>query len=55
MKNKIKSIIFIVTITFFMTSCHDDLDQLPIDPDSFTQEDVFANAEVAKGALAKPI
>ncbi len=53
MKNKIKNIIFIVTITFFMTSCHDDLNQLPIDPDSFTQDDVFANAEVAKGALAK--
>ena len=36
-----------------MTSCHDDLNQLPIDPDSFTQEDVFANATEAKGALAK--
>jgi starch-binding outer membrane protein, SusD/RagB family len=53
MKNKIKSIIFIVTITFFIVSCTDDLNLSPIDPDSFTQEDVFANATVAKGALAK--
>jgi len=36
-----------------MTSCHDDLDQSPLDPDSFTQDDVYANATVAKGALAK--
>ena len=53
MKNKIKNIIFIVTITLFMTSCHDDLFLSPIDPDSFTEEDVFANKDVAKGALAK--
>lgn len=37
----------------FIVSCHDDLDQSPIDPDSFTQEDVFADASTAKGALAK--
>lgn len=36
-----------------MVSCHDDLDQSPIDPDSFTEEDVFANATEAKGGLAK--
>lgn len=48
-----KKIIFIVTITFLTTSCHDDLNVSPIDPDSFTQEDVFANANEAKGALAK--
>ncbi len=53
MKNKMKNIIFIIAITLFTTSCHDDLNQLPIDPDSFTQEDVFANATEAKGALAK--
>ncbi len=53
MKNTIKSIIFTVAIMFFMTSCHDDLDLSPIDPDSFTQDDVFANANEAKGALAK--
>ena len=48
-----KKIIFGITITFFITSCTGDLDQSPIDPDSFTQEDVFANVDVAKGALAK--
>ena len=53
MKNTIKSIIFTVAIMFFMTSCHDDLDLSPIDPDSFTQDDVFANVNEAKGALAK--
>lgn len=36
-----------------MNSCHDDLNQSPIDPDSFTEEDVFADATQAKGALAK--
>jgi len=34
-------------------SCHSDLDQSPIDPDSFTEEDVFSNANEARGALAK--
>lgn len=53
MKNRIKQIIFIVAIASFMTSCHDDLDQNPIDPDSFTEQDVFANATEAKSALAK--
>ena len=53
MKNRIKKIIVLITITFFVTSCHDDLNLSPIDPDSFTQEDVFANAAEAKGALAK--
>jgi starch-binding outer membrane protein, SusD/RagB family len=53
MKNKILKIIFSVSISYFMVSCTDDLNQSPIDPDSFTQEDVFANAIVAKGALAK--
>ena len=36
-----------------MTSCHDDLNLSPIDPDSFTQQDVFADVATAKGALAK--
>lgn len=53
MKKLIKQFIFILTISVFMTSCHDDLNQSPIDPDSFTEEDVFANATEAKGALAK--
>lgn len=37
----------------FFSGCHNDLDQYPIDPDSFTEENVFANADEAKGALAK--
>ncbi len=36
-----------------MTSCLGDLDQTPVDPDSFTEIDVFADANSAKGALAK--
>ena len=48
-----KKIIFSVAIMLFMASCHDDLNQTPIDPDSFTQDDVYANATAAKGALAK--
>ena len=36
-----------------MTSCHDDLNLSPIDPDSFTQQDVFADVATAKGGLAK--
>ncbi len=53
MKNIIyKSLIIIVLITSF-TACHKDLDQDPIDPDSFTENDVFSNATEAKGALAK--
>jgi len=36
-----------------VTACTNDLNQSPIDPDSFTQQDVFANATEAKGALAK--
>ncbi|MEP5934927.1 MAG: RagB/SusD family nutrient uptake outer membrane protein, partial [Winogradskyella arenosi] len=53
MKNRMKYIIFIVTISLFMTACHDDLDQDPIDPDSFTEQDVFVNTTEAKKALAK--
>jgi hypothetical protein len=53
MKNFIKQLVFILTISIFMNSCHDDLNQSPIDPDSFTEEDVFADATQAKGALAK--
>lgn len=50
--NYIKRLILIVP-TFLVVSCHDDLDQTPIDPDSFTETNVFANADEAKGALAK--
>ena len=53
MKNKINKFILIVAISCGMFSCHNDLDQFPIDPDSFTEQDVFASATEAKGALAK--
>lgn len=50
---KTKIFISIVTMTLFLSSCHNDLDLSPIDPNSFTEEDVFANADEAKQALAK--
>lgn len=50
--NTIKKLVFILPV-LLMISCHDDLDQYPIDPDSFTETNVFANADEAKGALAK--
>jgi hypothetical protein len=53
MKSIIKNILLILAVAIFVMSCHKDLDLSPIDPDSFTQEDVFANANEAKGALAK--
>lgn len=53
MKTKLKHLIVIMVLSLGLVSCHDDLDQSPIDPDSFTEEDVFANATEAKGALAK--
>lgn len=53
MKNIIKKFIPILTISLVLSSCHDDLNQDPIDPDSFTEQDVFANTTEAKGALAK--
>ncbi len=42
-----------ITMMMFLMGCHKDLDQTPIDPDLFTEVDVFANADQAKGALAK--
>ncbi|WP_272022289.1 RagB/SusD family nutrient uptake outer membrane protein [Olleya namhaensis] len=53
MKKELKHLIVIMLLSLGFVSCHDDLDQSPIDPDSFTEEDVFANATEAKGALAK--
>lgn len=50
--NYIKKLLFVIP-TLLIVSCHDDLDQSPIDPDSFTETNVFANADEAKGALAK--
>lgn len=53
MKNILKKTIVSLSIIMFAVSCHDDLDQSPIDPDSFTEVDVFVNADEAKSALAK--
>lgn len=53
MKNIFKNLILILTVGLLASSCHDELNQSPIDPDSFTEEDVFATASAAKGALAK--
>lgn len=50
--NYIKKLALIIP-TLIIVSCHDDLDQTPIDPDSFTENDVFVNADEARGALAK--
>lgn len=53
MKNLFRQFNYVFALLFLVTACHDDLDQSPIDPDSFTEENVFANANEAKGALAK--
>lgn len=54
MKKTYKIILSLVITGAVFTSCHDDLNVDPtIDPDSFTEENVFATAEDAKGALAK--
>ena len=53
MKKYIKHSIFGVILALSLSACMKDLDQEPIDPDSFTEKDVFKNATEAKGALAK--
>ncbi len=53
MKQKFKYLIVIMILSLGVISCHEDLDQSPIDPDSFTEEDVFSNITEAQGALAK--
>lgn len=45
--------IFGLAVALSLTACMKDLDQSPIDPDSFTEQNVFASATEAKGALAK--
>ena len=52
MKNIFKSLLYILSLSI-VVSCHEDLNQSPIDPDSFTEENVFASVNEAKGALAK--
>src|SRR5690606_29445663 len=51
--NYIKTFFAVVILSIGMTSCLDDLDQIPLDPDSSTELDVFANEQTAKEALAK--
>lgn len=53
MKSIINKLVLLILLSAIGVSCHKDLDQSPIDPDSFTQEDVFANTLEAKSALAK--
>ncbi|MFB9051565.1 RagB/SusD family nutrient uptake outer membrane protein [Formosa undariae] len=53
MRNIINKLTLGLALTLAVVSCHDDLDQFPTDPDSFTEQDVFANIDEAKGALAK--
>ncbi|PIE48083.1 MAG: RagB/SusD family nutrient uptake outer membrane protein [Flavobacteriales bacterium] len=53
MKNIINKLLAVAVIALMFGACHKDLDQSPIDPDSFTEEDVFSSDAEAKGALAK--
>lgn len=55
MMMKIKTLkkLFLILPALAITACHADLDQDPIDPDSFTETNVFANTDEAKSALAK--
>ena len=53
MKKYIKHSIFGVILALSLSACLKDLDQEPIDPDSFTEKDVFKNVTEAKSALAK--
>ncbi len=53
MKSIKNKLLLLIVVTIFSTSCHKDLDQSPIDPDYFTELDVFANATEAQSALAK--
>lgn len=53
MNKYIKHSILGLTMALSLSACLKDLDQEPIDPDSFTEKDVFKNATEAKSALAK--
>ena len=49
-----KKIFYLFTLSsMILVSCHADLDQVPTDPDLFTEIDVFKDTDSAKGALAK--
>ena len=53
MKQNIFLIISLSFLLIFSTSCVDDLNQNPTDPDLFTEVDVYSSPEQALGALAK--
>ena len=50
---RIKYLVLTLIAGGMLTACHQDLDQTPIDPDLFTEIDVYANIDEAKSALAK--
>lgn len=52
-KIKISTYILAAALAFSVSSCQDDLDLMPNDPDTYTQFDVFKDAATAKSALAK--
>ena len=47
------SIIIVLVITIILGACTSDLEQYPLDPDSFTEVQVYADVNEAKKALAK--
>lgn len=52
-KNKVTKYILAAVLAFSISSCHDDLDLKPNDPDVITENEVFGTASEAKHALAK--
>lgn len=52
-KITISKYILAAVLAFSISSCQDDLDLMPNDPDTYTPFDVFANPTEAKSALAK--
>ena len=52
-KIKISTYILAAALAFSVSSCQDDLDLMPNDPDTYTQFDVFKDPTTAKSALAK--
>ena len=52
-KNKLTKYLLAVTLALSISSCHDDLDLLPNDPDVYSENVVFSNPTQAKHALAK--
>jgi len=52
-KIKLTKYLIAAALAFSISSCHDDLDLMPNDPDTFTETGVFADPIQAKSALAK--